>query len=458
MFIALCKHNELETGFYARPDSTNDQLGYNATKLYLSATMSSYMANASESIDCHSFSSAIKLMLTCGASASIFSTYVENNLIEGANFSDYLSYIGLDRHERISSVAAHYSMIALDGYQNASKAAVASGVIRTPRRKPAGFNDDIFKTCLMNSVQKERLVSLDKLEKVYGTWPLSDQMAAKAVLLGAHHAVTITEGRSYISIYSFLAGLAELCDFSSSTRQLDELIFMPTYTYPTFLDGKSSGSEDGDPDDTFDAKMPHNTGNDAERISTLVNSWTQKQPKLLYSSILLGKVWVRLFYTLNSVSDSLKGSMDKVDALLGLAFTRFSWTIINSVLIEEYRYRNDRDSYDLLVKAKNVNRSARELVSNLGEVKEEFGANIANEIPLTFYLLSCPLLWPFLGKQSSSDSDGEQLYKIVREIICSTSDDIGEDFDAVTLKNGTLINGSELAISALPIMGCFRNK
>lgn len=39
LFHILLKHGELETGFYARPDSSYDQSGYNAAKLYLSATI-----------------------------------------------------------------------------------------------------------------------------------------------------------------------------------------------------------------------------------------------------------------------------------------------------------------------------------------------------------------------------------------------------------------------------------
>ncbi|TOQ61770.1 hypothetical protein, partial [Vibrio parahaemolyticus] len=56
-----------------------------------------------------------------------------------------------------------------------------------------------------------------------------------------------------------------------------------------------------------------------------------------FSSLLIGKVWTRLFYSLNQISDKAKSPCayqeGKADIVLGELFARFVWAIINASLI-----------------------------------------------------------------------------------------------------------------------------
>lgn len=460
MFKLVHKHGELETGFYARPDSSYDQSGYNAAKLYLSSSIAVLCNGAKSSGSDNSFSRAIKWMLLGDAPASIYQHYVAYNIADNAKAQDYLDYIGLNRNERISSVAAHFSPIVLhhkSGEYN--KKVIEAGVVRIPNRV-TGKASDKFKMVLDHYNLGDELMSLDDLVKKSNTtdWEFWDFVAAKAVLLAAHKGKESTEGRSYISVYSLLAALAE---FVESPDELEHLANIPTYSSPNFLlksaviDNESAENIISQ-EDLFKSRYISEDNNHQSMFKKSMKKWREELPTdYKISSLLMGKIWTRIYYSLAQISlkaqdtiayrrDEESGQKFYRDILLGELFARFVWTIINASLIEECRYRFARNDaqYKSIKAAKNVTTSPMELIKNITALKTE---NFKKDLPLTYSLFSCPLFLPFIPTE---------LLNILRRRH-------REFYDIYLLKMSAFNNirhvslPAGLKISLLPVMGCF---
>ncbi|MGL0949681.1 P-loop NTPase fold protein [Vibrio vulnificus] len=458
LFKLLENHGELETGFYARPDSSYDQSGFNAAKLYLSATISSLFGSSKEK---SRISNGIKTMLTGGAAANVFSTYVAGKLEQNANIQNYLDYIGLSRNENITSLAAHLSPIILNHLTTTNNKAIASGVVRTPRRiSDRSFDTDIFsKIISLEEESRLRTSSIDNLAKERTLTSFADYVAIKTILISAHKAQTTTEGRDYISVYALLASLSELLSESEgydNSNLLAGLCSIPTYTYPHFLQGSTKGDED-DIEDYDGNYIDESNSTHLDRLESILEKWriTSLQLNTKFSSLLIGKVWTRLFYSLNQISDKAKSPCaypeGKADIVLGELFARFVWAIINASLIEECRYRidTDRDQSNFIRSAKNISSSSNELVVNLSSILKS-NVKFKDDLPLTYSLISCPLLWPFLGDTSISDN-----VKSIIQQSCEgdTQQAMLSDFQDIS----EIKNPAKLFISTLPIIGCFRS-
>ncbi|HAV1357147.1 TPA: hypothetical protein JG824_002878 [Vibrio parahaemolyticus] len=434
MFKLLHRHGELETGFYVRPDSGYAQNDYNTAKLYLSACIASQFTSTA----CSSIAEGIKTILLCGASSNIYMNFVSDRLASTASEQDYIDYIGLNRFENVSSFAAHFGPLVIPEEQG--KKAIASGVVRTVRGKPSKFNEDLFSSVI---APNERLTKLERLISDHHVFDqLSDYVAAKMVLVASHRSQIGSEGRDYISAYRLLAGIAEL--LTQESPDVDRLCTIPTYSYPSFFDKGKKGDEN-----YIDEIVPVSGQNEElsndKILSDALQSWVFKyKSQHRISSLLLGKVWTRLHYCLNQVSESARNKVDyegsNGDVVLGIVLSRYVWAIINASLIEEsrYGYGYDKDVYKAMSKARNVDTSSRELTKNLSELSNNKLANL--KMPFTMALLSCPLLWPFLGDNELKIAVGSLL-----------SEEEKESFD----KFSTVAKPEKLKISGLPIVGFF---
>ncbi|EGQ8094588.1 hypothetical protein G4T96_001089 [Vibrio cholerae] len=437
MFKLLHRHGELETGFYVRPDSGYAQNDYNTAKLYLSACIASQFTPAVGS----SVAKAIKTMLLCGASSNIYMNFVSDRLATTASEQDYIDYIGLNRFENISSFAAHFGPLVIPEEQG--KKAIASGVVRTVRGKPAKFNETLFGTVIKPN---ERLTKLERLISDHYTFEnLSDYVAAKMVLVASHRAQIGSEGRDYISAYRLLAGVAEL--LTQEHPDVDKLCTIPTYSYPSFFKGKK-GDEYNNIDEIDPVSAPAQDPSNDKILKDALEYWVSKYSgQYRFSSLLLGKIWTRLHYCLNQVSESARNKVeykvgDSGDVVLGIVLSRYVWAIINASLIEESRYGYDYNQavYKAMSKARNVDTSPRELAKNLNE----FVSHKSNDSKMlvTMALISCPLLWPFLGD--------DELKTTVQKLLSPKE---VESFDKFT----SVSKPEHLRISGLPIVGFFVN-
>lgn len=461
LFKILRQRGELETGFYARPDSSYDNSGYNAAKIYLSATIASIFNQNSSS---KNISQAIKMILSGGIASNIYQTYVANNLADQKTFVDYLDYVGLSRNEDgMHSFSAHISPIVLHDKSHENKS-IYSGILRTTRymdEKKSSFNEHINHYNINNN---KRIKTLAALEKKSSAPQLNktkaNTIAMITILASSHSAITSREGRDYISSYSLLATIADILE--SGEIGIQKSTTLKNYIYPSFLNGDIKGEEDwtegdledSDSDSTIDDFM-------IEIIENwrTANDYENHIPR--FSSLLLGKIATRINYSLNQVSEKAKlklkynNNEESNDIVVGVAFARFVWAIINSSLIEELRYskNTEQNSLKSLQKAQNTITSPTELIKNINSVKSN-DFNWKKTTPLTYCLITCPLLWPFLGEYIDGNGNiKSDLFDIVFSVIKSEENELyAKSFEDIA-KNS---NPSTLDISALAIIGCFK--
>ncbi|MDQ7734254.1 P-loop NTPase fold protein [Halomonas sp. SpR1] len=461
LFKIIYRNRDLETGFYSRPDSSYDQSGYNAAKIYLSASIASLFESSS---NLKNISKVIKIMLSTGIVSNVYQTYVANNLEEKYSEKDYLDYVGLSRNEGdMHSLASHISPIILH-HKNNDEKAIHSGVIRTTRYM--GSNTKSFEEFLSKHIDIKRVKTLSALEK---TEPSESEdykniFSIKAVLFSAHSAATSTEGRDYISIYTLLSSIAELLE--NTDKNIQKLITLKNYIYPAFLNGKIKGEEDN-VDDDFSENVQENTplGSFIESINHWQECNSSNDVSHGFSSLLIGKVTSRIIYSLNQVSENARKKMtysvgEKRDIVLGVAFSRFIWAIINSMLIEEFRYSININDVELkkISQAKNTSTSPTELIKNIKAINSE-DLDWKNNLPLTYALITCPLLWPFLGKYINGRGEEQSdLFDIISEVIEPDKDQSSSSTDAPSFRSiAENSEPSKLIVSALAIVGCFRS-
>lgn len=471
----LDAHNDLETGFYCRPDSENE--GYNALKLFLSTLASEYISrNQNTAIGC-----ALNVMLAIGATSSIYLNFVKDNLEQDKTIEDYLNYIELGRGDRILSLVEHFSPICLNPKTNNQKM-LAAGVFRTLRRVDGRtFDKEAFL-----SKTKEYLSNRDKLREEINKDNVSlfDYIAGVSILLSSSANITNKgETRDYVSIYTFIAAIAELLNKEEQDKlktKLSNLLDIRTYSSPSFIKSLDKGDDDNNDDEGQDGNNEGNNEGNYEKLCNSLTAWISSIPKEQggkISLLMLGKIWTRIFYSINNISNDINRT-----TYLGEAFAIFVWGVCNSILIEEVRYNNnvndeeldeesekesakklDKELVDSLIMAKNVSTSIGLFTTNLSKVCEIFGKykeiSFKQKLPITYSILSCPLLYPFLVKKSVLEENNTKEHL---NIVNEKSDlDIIEFIlnnlhDESSDKQNELNN---LTISHLPMVGFFtKNK
>jgi hypothetical protein len=196
-------------------------------------------------------------------------------------------------------------------------------------------------------------------------------------------------------------------------------------------------------------------------IDCYIKSWKEDNNAShnAISSLLLGKIWTRLNYSISNASSK----MNTRHQLLSVAMEKFIWVILNSFLIEEARYifAANQSIIDALSNAKNVASASTVLISNLSNVidtikKENEKGNktqLKEKLPLTYLMATCPLLFPFLATGSSTTDDREKLFSQIKLFI-----ELGSENNKIPLYLEGIEGFTSEAmclISRLPIMGQF---
>lgn len=470
LFELCFKYSELETGFYARPDGIDES--YNASQLFISQIISNYLSNEKK----HSIGNAINLMLTSGASANIFMNYVVDKLKSNKTAQDYINYIGLNRDQNLFSFTAHFSpfVFTKDGGKTR---AINGGIARLPRSSSPG---QYFETAISEYYgvggDCSKIATLNNLVNNYDNAGISfvEYLSVKTVLMASHSMIAKSEGRDYMSVYCLLATLGELltCQDVEISQKLTQLSSIQTFGGPAFAEIEAEG-DDGTDDNYVSSVVTFSKDNIEKnhhnKLTKLIENWKKVNDNVQLSPLLIGKIWSRIMYSVANVSDTARknkvknNGCESRDILLGTLLSRFVFSIINAVLIEEVRfskYQND-SLISKFSKSKNVVTSSNELYKNLKNVIDEYTENkdikiddIKSYIPITTCLITCPLLWPYLGEYKSENN---QIFSLVFNLIESVHPEsqlktlFKDEYE--TIKTGNFQNGLKF-VSRLPITGC----
>ncbi|WP_407321536.1 P-loop NTPase fold protein [Dickeya ananatis] len=497
IFNVCHRHGDLETGFYLRPDSDDD--AYNAVKMYLAMLVSRFLKE-------NTLSNSLTFMLTSAMPSNLYMHYLAEKESAGTNRPRaYIEYLGLTQGENVTGVVAHCNPIIFHEHGNIAKK-IHGGVIRINRRRSKFFSINRFKK-ITGWNENNLIISLDwlsrNLAKVNNNY--IDVVAVVTILASASSVQEGAEKRDYISVFSLLAVMARLLD-ENVDYSIERFISVQTFGYPAFLDRRKetedeADAEDDDSDDN--TQYSENKNNFIDILNDKITEW-KKTGEIICSSLLMGKVWERIQYTLLSASkDSASskflypGVADKEDILLGDLFSSFVFGVINSFLIEEVNYNPDipENLVKRFVSAKNTATSPRELINNINRVigfvdnekSEGKEHKFAILLPVTSAIIRCPLILPFLLPDFKPSSfcqvdlenkkttlwkvkddvktDGEKLYQAILstgllndlysiEGIKDVSGQ-GDPASEPTQESSTPSGDNYLYISRLPISGCF---
>ncbi|WP_225087002.1 CpaF/VirB11 family protein [Pectobacterium colocasium] len=471
----LCyRYGELETGFYLRPDNSDD--AYNAAKFYMAALLSKKFEN-------NTLSNALKFMLACAASANTYIHYVENsNESDKDNLNErYKNYIGITRNENIITIAAHLNAVIYD--ENKGNKKIQSGVIRINRRK---LNEKYFDEKNFQEITKWKhtdvIGSLEQLsskinKKTDGSYEYKyiDYVAATTILISSHSIQVGAEKRDYISALSLFSVIAQLLEEDGDV-DIRRFIRLNTYSSPDFL--KKSISYDESLYNNESNEIDEDVTSENENIKSLnenINNWIENtnEKSISCSPLLIGKIWERIQYSLISISEK---STEKVsygnksgDVLLETAFSRFIWGVINAIVIEEVRYSKNvpQDIVDIFISAKNVSTTYDELIANLTKLGNFIESNkeikFSSILPISHAFLGCPLLLPFIIPMilsEKTDSNKSKTSSPFKNLYLNESNDklSNEENEMVKfIKSSIQEKEGYLFISKLIISGCFRN-
>ncbi|WP_054113771.1 hypothetical protein, partial [Marinagarivorans algicola] len=355
LFTLCHQYGDLETGFYDRPDGVHES--YNASQIFLSSVIASYTSDGVNPLG-----KALSLMLTGGAASNIYMNHVAGLLRGGCTSNDYLSYIGLQTYQDVYSVSAHFSPIILHHFKSGThgNAQFWSGVIRRPRQLDSGKKsvlDNKIKNMYKEDIDNNFIghTTLDQFEKKVNTkdFYLFDFLASKTITFSSHSAITANEGRDYISIYCLIASTAQLLgcqDEDAVKNMINKLEPIKTYGSPTFLNNADVNdiareiygeNENENENDIDDIEAP---SENYKKLINILYTWIEECNKGQYSSLLIGKVWTRLMYSLSNINGS-KRKLNSTDGeivwTLYDLMANYIWKLVNSVLIEEVRFGNN---------------------------------------------------------------------------------------------------------------------
>jgi ABC-type phosphate transport system ATPase subunit len=375
----LCQeHGDMETGFYLRPNTHNEK--FNISAVFLASALHKYTMDK--------FSSALSYMLIGPACCTIFGSDQGSSSPER-----FKNYVGLSRGEPAHSVANHLSgYLVPASYSNA--VGLNAGVLRLWRSIDSNRNlkkigDEIHRVYTRSKTEDLKLLeSVDRIINEEGGSSLF-----RVACLAANHRLRNEYSHTfeYLSIYTLLGVITELLasndtQVSSVQKILTARTSRPTYIAPQF-DEKVPG-DDGDAEggEEVGDEKEEEVGQEYKDTSGLIVEWLKLVRPILqnkdYSALMLGKVWTRLFFSLNQAADEGKQSM-----LSGLAMERFIWVLLNAFAVEEQRYR--KDSKWRGNKLTNPRTSSQVLKGNLSGVSDD-------NAPMTLALATCPLLLAFL--------------------------------------------------------------
>ncbi|CAB3704830.1 hypothetical protein LMG24238_03826 [Paraburkholderia sediminicola] len=235
-------------------------------------------------------------------------------------------------------------------------------------------------------------------------------------------------GRIYASIYNILGLLDRVlridADDSYAThdkvaRELARVFKTPTISGPRW-DG-TVGEDEAyaaiDFTSSKDLSLTERESGCIDKLAHRVVRWLRHtqllRSRIKPSAILIGKIWTRLFFSLERVSANRRGNVSVPDLM-----ELFALCAINAVLVEEMDHRLPDDRVDLSQTWTRVDRS-NPLTSRRIVTQKFESANVnMRDLPLTFLIASSPLI---LGLLASDTNYGTMLDKLEMETELPTS-------------------------------------
>jgi hypothetical protein len=390
---------DTNTGFYLRPQSESEVLRSSA--IYLASMVS----KATEG----SLWKTLHLMLAGCGSVTLYDELLQVNAQKLSNEQiekACKTYFGLGRSESLMHWA-NRSNAALCPINQDNTLGVHPGLLRLNRSKP--------KTKTSKPIPNTIIYNSDK----------ENSFLARLAVDIASSDVAGKNMHSFISIPNLVGGIADLIDgYASFTKDedngnsdkklaalLSKLSFRTTCSAPSWASDEKIVSADAEiesDESQFDEETERM--NDFEPSISVVKTWLVQvedfEKNIFTSSILIGKIWTRLYFNLKNIAEVHRSNLGSKNGLLGTNSTdtnaakimRFNViALLHAVLFEEDAYHKTGHTpiFTEISDRKNPVTSIDSFVSKLERLIAH-KVNTSQNLPIFHLLITCPLLHPFL--------------------------------------------------------------
>ncbi|MFZ4148134.1 archaeal ATPase [Enterobacter ludwigii] len=416
---------EVNTGFYLRPQSSNEAL----------RNCSVYLASQVSALCDGGLSQLLQLMLVGCGSVSLFDSVQKLVGNHGDRYQqptdiEFKSYMSIGRRESVTNWANRScAVISDDGSLNTSPG-VYLGMIHMSKKKRAAY-----KALDINA----------------------ESGLAKVALAASLSSALTPSPTDFLSVFNLIGAIADLADVDTGVSEIMEIettaehapaihkkiifenesfrkavikiIAKPTCVAPLWSRYAEKGvGEEVDELDVVDEK-------DISASIVLLIKWNrlvrQLSSKIKPSSMLIGKIWTRLFFNLSNIaakhksllgSDPLASEGKYTNQTNAAKIMRFNvLAFLHAVLVEEDAYHRVSESSVSCISVnfkQNPVTSVGQLVTKLQSMENL--SDISNTHPIFYSILKCPLVHPFifpLGSINSADNFLSQQEKILLTLL-----------------------------------------
>lgn len=288
----------------------------------------------------------------------------------------FKSYMGIGRREDSLDWARRATaVIALPYNINPKARVVLPGVVGLNRRKPDLSTERTVRAAIRDAVEKDKIQRLP-------VFALSIVDVASA-----------TGTRTYGSIFTLFGLVEKLLSADPDGDQEARTIF--DRAYPSLTVSAPSWMSLGNTEDPEEAErsLPTKPGSESSKKENLwkdIDAWRRSALQLAKatspSAIFLGKVWTRLFFSLQKASEELRPSSD-----FGEVMEIFALCVINAFLVEEAEHHlsvsSSPSTTNVRIDRNNPRTSASAFVDKLKSMQLQ-----RHDLPLTSIVATCPLL------------------------------------------------------------------
>ncbi|WP_273163269.1 P-loop NTPase fold protein [Massilia timonae] len=370
-------NGDVDTGSYLRPQPSNPALKNCFSAL--SADMALLCAEKPEAL--------LRYIFSGPGSVSLYShTYQQNQgRSDPAKLrAQFKEYLGIGRKEDALNWAWHATAVLSPMYVPAPPRPVVDfGIIGLNKRKPHRATDENYTTVKRS------------LENCIASTARIPTFAFSLVDVSGQGS------RTYASIFNILGLIDRLLSLAPGAgarlkndvaKIITKVAKTPTISRPSWENSSPVAPDDDEDDGVFDpdllaelevAGLEEIVGNVVDWIKATADLRSEIHP----SAILAGKIWTRLYFSLEKASENGRGMVSAASLM-----ERFALCAINACLVEEWDHHLLSNSMQNRSKAGMIDRSNPQTSPSV--VVNKFKSPLVNRdnLPLTFLIASCPLI------------------------------------------------------------------
>ncbi|MDO9010342.1 MAG: hypothetical protein Q7U78_00840 [Gallionella sp.] len=394
VFELTVRDGELDTGAYLRPQPSDAAL--KSCFAALSADVAGFCANKPSALLQYLFGGPGSVAIY-GQVLHRKSKEVERDDAKELR-AQFKKYVGIGRKEDALNWAWHVTAILTASHSaNPTRPVVDFGVIGLNKSKKGAMTGVTATDAINECIQKYKSIPAFAFSLI---------------------DVSGQSGRTFASIFNILGLLDRLLDLKlndsqpnmSVTQSLAKVFKTPTISRPGWEGGIAISADDNVLSQTATKRRTQESHMQQESealevVSQRVVEWLKSTEHLHYmlkpSAVLIGKIWTRLYFSLEKVSENRR----RANAGAATLMEFFALCVINAFLVEEL----DHHLLGAAVNAENA--PARKIdrsnpLTSRAVVADKFEDSLVakERLPLTFLIASCPLILGLLKNDRKKNS------------------------------------------------------